>query len=151
MGFNFGAFLGGGAKAIKEEADQEREDVKELFNTSAKLWTEMGITALQTNRAKRKELRNIAESLQKIKSPNGQFFNTDQIATVLKQGQGDAVLKNLREFADNKIEYVGMSEADIKRKDINFLTQLNNDIANEVLQDLRNANFETIEKDILVV
>ena len=96
MGFNFGAFLGGGAKAIKEEADQEREDVKELFNTSAKLWTEMGITALQTNRAKRKELRNIAESLQKIKSPNGQFFNTDQIATVLKQGQGDAVLKNLR-------------------------------------------------------
>ena len=26
MGFNFGAFLGGGAKAIKEEADQERED-----------------------------------------------------------------------------------------------------------------------------
>ena len=41
-----------------------------------------------------------------------------------------------------------MSEADIKRKDIDFLTQLNNDIANEVLQDLRNANFETIEKDI---
>ena len=105
MGFNFGAFLGGGAKAIKEEADQEREDVKELFNTSAKLWTEMGITALQTNRTKRKELRNIAESLQKIKSPNGQFFNTDQIATVLKQGKGDAVLKSLQEYADNKIEW----------------------------------------------
>ena len=105
MGFNFGAFLGGGAKAIKEEADQEREDVKELFNTSAKLWTEMGITALQTNRTKRKELRNIAESLQKIKSPNGEFFNTDQIATVLKQGKGDAVLKSLQEYADNKIEW----------------------------------------------
>ena len=41
-----------------------------------------------------------------------------------------------------------MSEADIKRKDINLLTQLNNDIANQVLQDLRNANFETIEKDV---
>ena len=41
-----------------------------------------------------------------------------------------------------------MSEADIKRKDIDFLTQLNNDIANEVLQDLRNAHFETIEKDV---
>ena len=35
MGFNFGAFLAGGAEAIKEEADQERQDVKELFNTSA--------------------------------------------------------------------------------------------------------------------
>ena len=93
MGFNFGAFLGGGAKKLVEDADQDRQDVKELFNTSAKLWTEMGITALQTNRAKRKELRNGAESLQKIKSPNGEFFNTDQIATVLKQGKGAEVLK----------------------------------------------------------
>jgi len=59
MGFNFGAFLAGGAEAIKEEADQERQDVKELFNTSAKLWTEMGITNLQTKRAKRKELQDI--------------------------------------------------------------------------------------------
>ena len=31
---------------------------------------------------------------------------------------------------------------------IDFLTQLNNDIANSVLKDLRNANFETIERDI---
>ena len=28
------------------------------------------------------------------------------------------------------------------------MEELNNDIANEVLQDLRNANFETIEKDV---
>ena len=41
-----------------------------------------------------------------------------------------------------------MSEADIKRKDIDLLTQLNNDIANSVLQDLRNLNFDTIERDI---
>ena len=54
MGFNFGAFLGGGAKKLVEDAEQERQDVKELFNTSAKLWTEMGITNLQTNRDKRK-------------------------------------------------------------------------------------------------
>jgi uncharacterized protein (UPF0335 family) len=131
MGFNFGAFLGGGAKAIKEEADQEREDVKELFNTSAKLWTEMGITALQTNRAKRKELRNIAESLQKIKSPNGQFFNTDQIATVLKQGQGDSVLKSLREYADNKIEW---SPNDIVDMGENF--EVSNKTIDEILNDV---------------
>ena len=67
--------------------------------------------------------------------------NRDQITIITKT-------KDYKGFVDNRIEYVGMSEADIKRKDIDFLTQLNNDIANEVLQDLRNANFETIEKDI---
>jgi len=67
--------------------------------------------------------------------------NRDQITIITKT-------KDYKGFVDNRIEYVGMSEADIKRKDIDFLTQLNNDIANEVLQDLRNANFETIEKDV---
>jgi len=67
--------------------------------------------------------------------------NRDQINIITKT-------KDYKGFTDNRVEYVGMSEADIKRQDINFLTQLNNDIANEVLQDLRNANFETIEKDV---
>ena len=45
-------------------------------------------------------------------------------------------------------EYVGLSQAEIKKKDIDFLMQINNDIANMVLQDIRKANFETIERDI---
>ena len=98
MGFNFGAFLAGGAEAIKAEADQERQDVKELFNTSAKMWTEMGITNLQTNRAKRKELNKIAERLQKIGNNNSQFLSTDQIAAVIGQGKGEDVAKTLEKF-----------------------------------------------------
>ena len=47
-----------------------------------------------------------------------------------------------------RIEYKDMSEADIKKKDIDFLMQLNNDVANSVLIDLRDLNFETIDRDI---
>ena len=68
--------------------------------------------------------------------------NRDQI-TIIKNS------KDYKGFPDvSPVEYTGLSEADIKRKDIDFLTQLNNDIANSVLKDLRNANFETIERDI---
>ena len=45
-------------------------------------------------------------------------------------------------------EYKGLTQAEIKKKDIDALLQLNNDIANRVLQDLRKANFETVERDI---
>ncbi len=104
MGFNFGAFLAGGAEAIKEEADQERQDVKELFNTSAKLWTEMGITNLQTKRAKRKELQNVANNLSKLSS-KGQRFTTDQIGTILSQGQGAKVLQDIQALSDAGINW----------------------------------------------
>jgi len=104
MGFNFGAFLAGGAEAIKEEADQERQDVKELFNTSAKLWTEMGITNLQTKRAKRKELQDIANNLSKLSS-KGQKFTTDQIGTILSQGQGAKVLQDIQALSDAGIDW----------------------------------------------
>ena len=68
--------------------------------------------------------------------------NRDQITIITKS-------KDYKGFPDNTpADYAGMSEGDIKKKDIDFLMQLNNDIANNVLQDLRNANFETIEKDI---
>tara|TARA_R110002020_G_scaffold459531_2_gene677558 strand:+ start:2628 stop:3872 length:1245 start_codon:yes stop_codon:yes gene_type:complete len=104
MGFNFGAFLAGGAEAIKAEADQERQDVKELFNTSAKLWTEMGITNLQTKRAKRKELQNVANNLSKLSS-KGQRFTTDQIGTILSQGQGAKVLQDIQALSDAGIDW----------------------------------------------
>ena len=117
MGFNFGAFLAGGAEAIKEEADQERQDVKELFNTSAKLWTEMGITNLQTNRAKRKELNKIADRLQKIGNNNNQFLSKDQIAAVLGQGKGDEVAKTLERF---NTEGLSWSPADIVNMGENY-------------------------------
>ena len=45
-------------------------------------------------------------------------------------------------------EYKGLTQAEIKKKDIDALMQLNNDIANRVIQDLRKANFETVERDI---
>ena len=105
MGFNFGAFLGGGAKKLVEDAEQERQDVKELFNTSAKLWTEMGITNLQTNRAKRKELNKIAERLQNIGNKNNQFLSTDQIAAVLGQGKGEEVAKTLERFNNENLSW----------------------------------------------
>ena len=67
--------------------------------------------------------------------------NRDQITVITKT-------KDYKGFPDAQADYQGMSEADIKRKDIDLLTQLNNDIANSVLQDLRNLNFDTIERDI---
>ena len=57
-----------------------------------------------------------------------------------------AKTKDYKGFSDAQADYQDMSEADIKRKDIDLLTQLNNDIANSVLQDLRNLNFDTIFK-----
>ena len=104
MGFNFGAFLGGGAKKLVEDVEQERQDVKELFNTSAKLWTEMGITNLQTKRAKRKELQDIANNLSKLSS-KGQKFTTDQIGTILSQGQGAKVLQDIQALSDAGIDW----------------------------------------------
>ncbi len=76
----------------------------------------------------------------------------DTVSQILKSNRNQITIitktKDYKGFSDRPADYVGMSEADIKRKDINLLTQLNNDIANQVLQDLRNANFETIEKDV---
>ena len=48
----------------------------------------------------------------------------------------------------NPLEYQGMSEADIKKKDMDFLLEVQNIIANQVLQDIRKAKFETIQRDV---
>jgi hypothetical protein len=98
MGFIPIAFAAGGAEKILEDAKTEREEVKELFDTSARLWTEMGITNLQTNRAKRKEYEKIAEKLQKIPNNQNEYLSKDQIAAVLGQGRGDEVYKTLEKF-----------------------------------------------------
>ena len=45
-------------------------------------------------------------------------------------------------------QYEGMSESQIKRKDMDFLLQVQNDIANMVLKTLQESNFETIQKDV---
>tara|TARA_Y100000593_G_scaffold7707_1_gene14340 strand:+ start:2841 stop:7256 length:4416 start_codon:yes stop_codon:yes gene_type:complete len=41
-----------------------------------------------------------------------------------------------------------MSEQDIKKKDMDFLMQKQNEIANMVVKSIRDTNFETIQKDI---
>tara|TARA_E500000305_G_scaffold822_1_gene809 strand:- start:11166 stop:12566 length:1401 start_codon:yes stop_codon:yes gene_type:complete len=146
MGFNFGAFLAGGAEAIKEEADQERQDVKELFNTSAKLWTEMGITNLQTNRAKRKELNKIADRLQKIGNNNNQFLSKDQIAAVLGQGKGDEVAKTLERF---NTEGLSWSPADIVNMGENYKST-NKTIETHLDEILGNVKSGTTYSDALI-
>ena len=47
-----------------------------------------------------------------------------------------------------KIEYAGMSESEIKKKDMDFLLQVQNDNANMVIKSLQKANFETIQRDV---
>ena len=44
--------------------------------------------------------------------------------------------------------YTGMSEGDIKKADIDFLMQIQNDVANKVLKDIQKSNYETIQRDI---
>ena len=59
------------------------------------------------------------------------------------------ISKDYKGFEDADLsEYEGMSEAEIKKKDIDFLLQIQNNIANQVLQDIRKANFETIQRDV---
>ena len=41
-----------------------------------------------------------------------------------------------------------MSEADIKKKDMDFLLEVQNSMANRVLQDIRKAKYETIQRDV---
>ena len=57
--------------------------------------------------------------------------------------------KNYKGFEDVPAsQYEGMSESQIKRKDMDFLLQVQNDIANMVLKTLQESNFETIQKDV---
>jgi len=55
--------------------------------------------------------------------------------------------KNYKGMSDKS--YTGMSEGEIKKADIDFLMQIQNDIANKVLKDIQqNSNYETIQRDV---
>lgn len=55
-------------------------------------------------------------------------------------------IKNYKGMLDKS--YTGMSEGDIKKADIDFLMQIQNDVANKVLKDIQKSNYETIQRDI---
>ena len=49
-------------------------------------------------------------------------------------------IKNYKGMLDKS--YTGMSEGDIKKADIDFLMQIQNDVANKVLKDIQKSNYE---------
>ena len=98
---------------------------------------------------------NFADDLQYTEVQEGLYITNwfNAVSTVLKTNRDEIsairLKKDYKGFPDvSAATYAGLSEAEIKKKDIDKLMQLNNDIANGTIQDLRNANFETIEKDI---
>ena len=98
---------------------------------------------------------NFADDLQYTEVQEGLYITNwfNAVSTVLKTNRDEISAIRLKKyykgFPDvSAATYAGLSEAEIKKKDIDKLMQLNNDIANGTIQDLRNANFETIEKDI---
>ena len=96
-----------------------------------------------------------ADDLQYTEVQEGLYITNwfNAVSTILKTNRDEIntirFKKDYKGFPDSSTAtYAGLSEAEIKKKDIDKLMQLNNDIANGTIQDLRNANFETIEKDI---
>jgi len=92
------------------------------------------------------EIKEIQEAL--AISPWLEMVSTE-LSQLRKNISAIRISKGYKGFEDVDLsEYEGMSEAEIKKKDIDFLLQIQNRIANQVLQDIRKANFETIQRDV---
>ena len=92
------------------------------------------------------EIKEIQEAL--AISPWLEMVSTE-LSQLRKNISAIRISKDYKGFEDADLsEYEGMSEAEIKKKDIDFLLQIQNRIANQVLQDIRKANFETIQRDV---
>ena len=119
------------ARKLKAGVDYNMSDLESVFGLDFE--DDLKYTEVQEGLKISKWFEKVSDDLK---------YNRDWINNIKNNPEWDG-------FDDiSAAEYVGLSQAEIKKKDIDFLMQINNDIANMVLQDIRKANFETIERDI---
>ena len=119
------------ARKLKAGVDYNMSDLESVFGLDFE--DDLKYTEVQEGLKISKWFEKVSDDLK---------YNRDWINNIKNNPEWDG-------FDDvSAAEYVGLSQAEIKKKDIDFLMQINNDMANMVLQDIRKANFETIERDI---
>lgn len=96
MSFVTGAFFGGMAKRGSEILSEERQEAIANTEDEIKILTQLGLPKATARRSKRKEKASIFEGLKK------QGFDGDQIAVIMKEGTGQAVLDHIKK---NELKY----------------------------------------------
>jgi len=96
MSFVTGAFFGGMAKRGSEILSEERQEAIANTEDEIKILTQLGLPKATARRSKRKEKASIFEGLK------NQGFDGDQIAVIMKEGTGQAVLDHIKK---NELKY----------------------------------------------
>ncbi len=119
------------ARKLKAGADYTMKDLESILTLEFK--DKLAIKEIQEALAVSPWLELVSTELSQLRK---------QISSISKT-------KGYSGFIDvNSLEYEDMSEADIKKKDMDFLLEIQNSIANQVLQDIRKAKYETIQRDV---
>ena len=113
MAFSTGAFFGGMAKRGSEILSEERQEAISNTEDEIKILTQLGLPKAMGRRSKRKERATIFDSLKK------QGFDGDQIAVIMKEGTGQAVLDHIKK---NELKYGNykVRPAEIVRMDAGY-------------------------------
>lgn len=96
MSFVTGAFFGGMAKRGSEILSEERQEAIANTEDEIKILTQLGLPKATARRSKRKEKETIFDSLKT------QGFDGDEIAVIMKEGTGQAVLDHIKK---NELKY----------------------------------------------
>tara|TARA_R100001460_G_scaffold14395_1_gene32219 strand:+ start:1794 stop:2993 length:1200 start_codon:yes stop_codon:yes gene_type:complete len=106
MAFYGIAALGGAARKLSEGLKEERDEARELSTQKIKIFTELG---LPKARARKEALRTRNKLFDSLKDAK---FSIPQIAVIMREGKGQAVL----DFIQNQRDLFG--EAGVKPADI---------------------------------
>lgn len=72
-----------------EMIQEQREEARELVDSSVKMWTEMGLPVFRARKKQRRELEQAADILK------NEGFSNDQIYTAMRQGKHQAVIDHV--------------------------------------------------------
>jgi hypothetical protein len=99
------AFAGGMAKRGSEILKEEREEALTNAEDTIKIFTELGLPKATERRSKRRQKDAMYDTL-------GKYFDGDQIAVIMKEGSGQAVLDHIASM-EKKYENYSVNPNDI--------------------------------------
>lgn len=89
MGLSLRGIAIGAMERGSEMIQEQREEARELVDSSVKMWTEMGLPVFRARKKQRRELEQAAEILK------NEGFSNDQIYTAMRQGKHQAVIDHV--------------------------------------------------------
>lgn len=99
------AFAGGMAKRGSEILKEEREEALTNAEDTIKIFTQLGLPKATERRSKRRQKDAMYDTL-------GKYFDSDQIAVIMKEGSGQAVLDHIASM-EKKYENYSVNPNDI--------------------------------------